>query len=409
MFSNRIRWGAAANRLMRALEAKKAAGAALLDLTESNPTRAGFRYEEGPILEALARPAALRYEPDPRGLPAARRAVAEYYRERGRPVEEGSLVLASGTSEAYAWLFKLLADPGGEVLVPKPGYPLLEVLTALESVRLAHYPLRYGEPRGWSVDLERLRDSISTRTKAVVAVSPNNPTGNFLKEDELAAIGGLCRQFGLALIVDEVFCDYGGGPAGGRGEVPAEGGGDIPAERRVESAVNQRETLTFVLNGFSKVLGLPQVKLAWVQVSGPEGPAREAGERLEFIADAYLSVSTPVQQAAPALLRGRGAIQAQIRRRLAENDGFLRQRSAGVPLCRVLKREGGWYAVLALAERAPDEDLALRLLERDGVLVHPGYFYDFPSEGFLVVSLLTPVEVFREGVERVLARLQAGR
>lgn len=401
MFSNRIRWGAAANRLMRALEAKRAAGAELLDLTESNPTRAGFRYEEGPILEALARPEALRYEPDPRGLPTARRAVAGYYRERGRPVEEGSLVLASGTSEAYAWLFKLLADPGDEVLVPKPGYPLLEVLTALESVRLARYPLRYGETRGWSVDRERLRDSISTRTRAVVAVSPNNPTGNFLKEDELAAIGSLCRQFGLALIVDEVFGDYGADPDEGREEVPA--------ARRVESAVNQRETLTFVLNGFSKILGLPQVKLAWIQVSGPEGPAREAGERLEFIADAYLSVSTPVQQAAPALLRGRGAIQAQIRRRLAENAGFLQRRSAGVPLCRVLKREGGWYAVLALAERAPGEDLALGLLERDGVLVHPGYFYDFPSEGFLVVSLLTPADVFREGVERVLARLQAGR
>jgi aspartate/methionine/tyrosine aminotransferase len=388
MFSNRIRFLPKANRLIRTLEARRAAGEPLLDLTESNPTRAGFEYDEAHILRALARPASLLHAPDPRGLPAARRAVAEYYRERGREVAEDSLFLASGTSEAYGWLFKLLADPGDEILVPKPGYPLLEVLTTLESLRLVHYPLRYAKPQGWTVDLERLRDTISTRTAAIVVVSPNNPTGSYLKQGELAFLQELCRRFELALIVDEVFSDYPAGSAADR-----------------TATTLREEALTFVLNGFSKILGLPQLKLSWIQVSGPEPLRRQAEERLEFIADAYLSVASPVQQAAAELLEGRDQIQARIRARLEANHRFLSERLAEIFQARPLRREGGWHAVLELTGETADEELAIRLLKQDGVLVHPGYFYDFPTERFLVLSLLAPEEVFRQGVVRLVRRL----
>lgn len=390
MFSNRVIRNQAVNRLSRAREAKKAAGAMLLDLTESNPTRSGFHYEGDAIFQALARPDSLLYQPHPQGLPGARRAVADYYRERGVSVDADSLILASGTSEAYGSLFKLLANPGDEILVPVPGYPLLEVLTELESVRQVPYRLLYEEPRGWRIDMERLRNTISNRTVAIVSVSPNNPTGSFLKTDELAEIGGLCRQFGLALIVDEVFADYGRGAD----------------ENRVPCAAAYRDSLTFVLNGFSKIVGLPQMKLAWIHVSGPDALCRQAREHLEFINDAYLTVATPIQNAAADILRQRGMIQAQILSRVETNGSTLEREIETVPSCRLLKREGGWYAVLRLPDDCPDEDLAVQLLEKDDVLVHPGYFYDFPTGRFLVISLLTPLESFREGALRLAARLR---
>lgn len=391
MFSHRVKRNQTMNRLSRALEAKKAAGAPLLDLTESNPTRSGIRYEGEEIFRALVQPGSLLYQPQPQGLLSARQAVADYYGERGVSVKADSLILASGTSEAYGCLFKLLANPGDEVLVPVPGYPLLEVLTELESVRQVPYRLLYEEPRGWRIDMERLRNTISNRTVAIVSVSPNNPTGSFLKVDELADIGELCREFGLALIVDEVFADYGSGTD----------------KDRVQSAAAHRTALTFTLNGFSKVVGLPQLKLAWIHVSGPEALCRQAREHLEFITDAYLTVATPVQLAASDILRQRGMIQVQILSRIEANGLMVEKQMDTVPSCRVLRREGGWYAVLRLPDDWADEDVALQLLEEDGVLVHPGYFYDFPSGSFLVISLLTPVETFREGVMRLAARLRA--
>ena len=391
MFSDRVKRNQAVNRFSRALEARKAAGAMLLDLTESNPTRSGFSYDGQAIFQALAQPGSLLYQPDPRGLPGARRAVAEYYRERGVHVEADSLILASGTSEAYGSLFKLLANPGDEILVPVPGYPLLEVLTELESVRQVPYRLIYEEPRGWRIDMERLRNTISNRTVAIVSVSPNNPTGSFLKNDELAGIGGLCRQFGLAHIVDEVFADYGRGAD----------------EHRVRCAAEYRDSLTFVLNGFSKIVGLPQLKLAWILVSGPDALCRQAREHLEFINDAYLTVATPIQNAAADILRQRGMIQAQICARVETNGATLEREMQTVPSCRVLKREGGWYAVLRLPDDCPDEELAVELLERDDVLVHPGYFYDFPTGRFLVISLLTPSESFGAGASRLAGRLRS--
>jgi aspartate/methionine/tyrosine aminotransferase len=391
VFSRRVPSDHSANPLSAAIEQRRVRGEATIDLTESNPTRCGFHYDEQALLSALASPAAMLYEPHPQGLAAARAAVAGYYAEIGSPVDPESLFLTTGTSEAYSHVFKLLADPGDEILVPTPGYPLLDVLTGLEAVRLASYPLVYRESSGWAIDLDRLRASISTRSRAIVVVSPNNPTGSFLKKGELAACSELCREFGLALVVDEVFSDYGRGPDPDRVRTTAGSGGG----------------LTFTLNGFSKMVGLPQLKLGWISVSGPGQLAAQACERLAFVTDAFLSVGAAVQHAAPAVFRLRTGVQEQISRRLAENAQVLEECVSGVPLCSVLDREGGWYAIIRCADDRSDEDLAVRLLQEDGVLVHPGYFYDFPVGSFLVLSLLPPAGAFREGAARLARRLRS--
>ena len=392
MFSHRIPADHSTNRLSAAIEERRARGAPILDLTESNPTRCGFQHDDRALLVALASPGALLYEPHPQGLAAARTAVRGYYAEIGSAVDTESLFLTTGTSEAYTQVFKLLADPGDEVLVPTPGYPLLDVLTGLEAVRIAHYPLVYEESGGWTIDRERLRTSISTRTRAIVVVSPNNPTGSYLKHGELEECNSLCRDFGLALIVDEVFSDY------GRDRDPA----------RVRTAAGNEGALTFTLNGFSKLVGLPQLKLGWIHVSGPRHLAGQARERLAFVTDAFLSVSAAVQHAAPAIFRQRVPVQAQIKRRLEENGRALEESVTGLSCCRLLQREGGWYAVVRIADETSDEDVAVHLLQEDGVLVHPGYFYDFPSGSFLVLSLLPPTGAFREGAQRLAARLRSG-
>ena len=335
MFSDRVQRNPTANRLTRALERKRASKVPLLDLTESNPTRSGISYDAAEIARALVQPAGMVYEPHPQGLLAAREAVAGYYQERGIRVSPASLVLSSGTSEAYGYLFKLLADPGDEILVPVPGYPLLTVLTELEVVRLVPYRMLYDEEAGWTIDMERLRNTVSNRTVAIVVVSPNNPTGSFLKRTELAEINELCRRFELALIVDEVFSDYANGTD----------------EARVVSAAGNSGALTFALNGFSKIVGLPQLKLAWAHVSGPGELAGQAISRLEFIADAYLSVGTPIQHAASIILGQRKMIQKQILDRLSDNERMLEKQMVDIPSCRILKREGGWYAVIRLPEK----------------------------------------------------------
>jgi alanine-synthesizing transaminase len=389
MFSHRVPADHTANRLSIAIEARRAGGAPLLDLTESNPTRCGFHHDEAALLAALASPGGLRYDPHPQGLLSARTAVAGYYGEAGAAVHPDSLFLTTGTSEAYGQVFKLLADPGDEILVPTHGYPLLDVLTQLEAVRLVPYLLRHGAA-GWTIDVERLRASISTRTRAIVVVSPNNPTGSFLKRGELDELNALCRGFDCALVVDEVFSDYAAGADASR----------------VRTTARNDEVLTFTLNGFSKLVGLPQVKLAWIQVSGPAQTVGAACERLSFVTDAYLSVSAAVQHAAPAILRQRAHVQDQINRRLEDNGRTLRECLAAVPSCRVLLREGGWYAVVRIPDDASDEDLVISLLERDGVLVHPGYFYDFPTGTFLVLSLLPEVETFRRGAASLARHLR---
>lgn len=391
MFSSRFTFSLATNRLSKILARKRARNEEILDLTASNPTCAGFVYNETEVLAALSLPQALLYEPDPRGLLAARQAVADYYRARGEPTEAQHIHLTASTSEGYAYLFKLLANPGDEIFVPQPAYPLLDFLTALESVRLVHYPLRYEAPSGWRIDFDKLAASVSTHTRAIVVINPNNPTGSFLKQKELQQLNALCARHELALISDEVFSDYVTGPD----------------PTRVASMVGNHEALTFVLSGLSKISALPQVKLGWIHVNGPQALRAEAQERLDFIADTYLSVATPVQHAAERLLALRHDLQAQIQRRVASNEQALRSYCNVSSACHVLKREGGWYALVAMPEEIEEEGYAVRLLEEENVLLHPGYFFDFPQTGFMVISLLTPPEVFQEGVARMTAQIRA--
>ena len=383
MFSSRLNWSAAANPLARLLAQKRASGAALLDLTESNPTAAGFQYPQDRILAALADPRSLCYEPAPAGILAARLAVSSYY---GGQVDPGCILLTASTSEAYALLFKLLADPGDEVLIPRPSYPLFDYLAALESVRVVEYPLVHHG--GWTVDFDVLGRKITPRTRAIVIVNPNNPTGSYLKKSELAQLTGLCRDHNLAILSDEVFSDY----------------ALADDQQRVSSLVDQEEVLAFSLSGLSKLVGLPQLKLGWIVTSGPAQARREAFERLELIADTYLSVATPVQWAAPALLALREAMQAQILQRVRENLAFLRSQIGLDSPWRVLQPEGGWYAVIQAPRIHSEEDWVLTLLGENNVLVQPGFFFDFESEAFLVASLLTPAATFQEGIRRILAR-----
>ncbi len=385
VFSERTRWDLRPNRLATRLAEKRAAGTRLLDLTESNPTRARLPVPED-LLAALAQPAARRYDPAPFGLWPARAAAAADLARRGFPVGAERVFLTASTSEAYAFLFKLVADPGDEILVPRPGYPLFEFLAGLESVAVRSYSLSHaGE---WQIDLEAVRASLSPRTRAIVVVNPGNPTGAFLKRDELRALERLCAERSLALVSDEVFADF----------------AFAPDERRAGSVARDGPALAFSLGGLSKSCALPQLKLAWTAVAGPEGLVRDALSRLEVIADSYLSVSTPVQTAAPALLARREELQRPILARLRSNLDCLRAQLRGSPAS-LLEPEGGWYAVLRVPATLSEEERVLRLLEERDVLVHPGYFFDFPSEAFVVLSLLTPEDDFAEGTARVLADL----
>ena len=385
MFSRRSSWDLQINRLTAALEERRRRGQAVIDLTLSNPTRAGFTYPEE-IGRILARTEAITYRPEPLGLTKARRAVAEYYADRGIPLDIDQILLTASTSEAYGFLFKLLADPGDEILVPRPSYPLFEFLAELEGVETRSYPLRYGAA-GWEVDVDQLAAAIGERSRAIVLVHPNNPTGSFVARDASGAITALARECGLALIVDEVFADY----------------ALVPDSKRIDSFAAETEVLTFTLSGLSKVLGLPQLKLSWAVVQGQDAARREALARLELIADTYLSVGTPIQEALPELMELRDEIQGQIRRRVQANWKLLREKVTAVRKAQLLRCEGGWYAVLEV--EGDEEELTLDALQKDGVLVHPGYFFDFAREGSIVLSLLS--SEFEEGVERLLQRIEA--
>jgi aspartate/methionine/tyrosine aminotransferase len=386
MFSDRTRFDLRPNRLAERLAARRAAGQQVLDLTQSNPTRAGLP-EPKDLLAPLANDAARRYEPVPLGLPEARAAVARDFERRGFPLDPDRVVLHASTSEAYGFLFKLLCDPGDEVLVPRPGYPLFDFLAGLESVRPRSYALRYdGE---WHLDESAVRGALTPRTRAIVAVSPGNPTGAYLKQDELERLLALGAGRGVALVVDEVFADY-----------------SLREDaRRAAGVARDAGALAFALGGLSKSCGLPQLKLAWTAVVGPEALRREALARLELVADTYLPVSTPVQVAAPQLLARRAELQAPIRARIALNLAALRRALGPASPATLLEPEGGWSAILRVPATCSEEERVLRLLERHGVLVHPGYFFDFPSEAYLVLSLLPPPAEFLEGVNRVLGDL----
>ena len=386
MFSARTRWDLSTNRLSAALEAKRRRAARVLDLTESNPTRAGLLAPPG-LLESLARRASLVYEPAPFGLAAARAAVAADYARRGVAVGPERILLTASTSEAYGFLFKLLCDPGDEVLVPRPGYPLFEYLAQLESVRAV--PYESGHDGEWHLSPSSLAAAAGPKTRAVVVVNPNNPTGAFLKRDELLALEAFAAERGLALVADEVFADY------AFAEDP----------RRAPSVARDGPSLSFALGGLSKSCVLPQLKLAWCAIAGPLALRREAWARLEVVADSYLSVSTPVQHAASEILARREELQSPVRARLAGNLGALRAHLDRRSPASLLEPEGGWYAVLRVPATLADEERVVRLLEERDVLVHPGYFFDFPREAHLVLSLLPEPEVFAEGVGRILDSL----
>lgn len=386
MFSRRTRWDRTVNRLSRVLEAKRESGTVVLDLTESNPTRAGISYPAN-LLEPLAAPAGLLYEPAASGLLVAREAVAADYARRGHATSADRIVLTASSSEAYAHLFKLLCDPGDRVLAPAPSYPLFEYLAGLEAVEVDRYPLTFDHQ--WQLQLSGLEAAATSHTRAVVVVNPNNPTGSYLKQDEAAALIAFCARRGLAVISDEVFADYSFGDDA----------------RRVSSLAGHGDALVFCLGGLSKSCGLPQAKLGWIAVAGPAELRREALARLEIVADTYLSVATPVQHAAPRWLAQLPALQAPITARLRDNRAALASLVAHDSPATLLALEGGWYAVLRVPATQPEEERICRLLERHDVLVHPGYFFDFPSEAYLVLSLLPRPAVFAEGLQRLLADL----
>ncbi len=388
MFADRTRWDLTPNPFTLQKEALQKKGVTILDLTVSNPTHCGFRYP-GELLAPWAHQGSLIYEPSPKGLLPAREAVASLYAQKGIQADPNQILLTASTSEAYSFLLRLLCNPGDSILVPSPSYPLFDYLTGLQDVQPADYSLRY--TTRWEIDFDSLSKAILADTRAVVVVHPNNPTGSCLTHGELDRLVQLCKKHQMALISDEVFAEY-----------LYEQDSVIP-----RSLLAGTQILTFGLGGLSKFLGLPQMKLAWILTKGPASLVHLALERLELIADTYLSVNTPVQQALPGWLEGSLPIQSQIRQRLEANRQYLMKRlNSGAP-AQLLAADGGWSAVLRVPSIQDEEAWALELLNQAHVLVYPGYFFDFEKPGFLVVSLLVPLEVFQEGITRLLSCLAA--
>jgi len=382
MFAQRTNWNLTPNRLSQALAAHRAAGKPLLDLTISNPTECGFKYDGPGILEALSNPAALSYEPNPKGLESARRAVAAYYAAREDDVSPEDIFLTTSTSEAYSYVFRTLCNPGDELLIPEPSYPLFNFLAEIQDVKLARYPLFYDHR--WQTDFHSLEQAITPRTRGVIVVHPNNPTGHFTKRAEMSKLNAICSARKMPIIADEVFLDF------------------SLEENRPESFAANQGVLTFTLSGLSKISGLPQMKAAWVVVSGPQEWKREALTRLEVIADTYLSMNAPVQLAVPTFLEQRHAFQKQLMSRVRRNLAELDRQLVGQKACTRLTVEGGWYAALRVPATRSDEDLAIEFLTTKGVYVHPGHFYDFPSDGYLVLSLITAEADFSRGLAESL-------
>jgi alanine-synthesizing transaminase len=414
LFSDRTNWKLAQNRFTQAVEQVRAGRSKVLDLTVSNPTRAGLTYDSRAILGALNSERALDYDPQSKGLRQAREAVAGYYRsEHGvRDLDAERIVLTTSTSEGYSFVFRLLCNAGDELLVPKPSYPLFEFLADLQDVKLVPYPLIY--EHGWQMDFPSLEKAVTERTRGVLVVHPNNPTGSYVQVGEARLLNALCRAHGLALIADEVFLDYWlgvSGISGAEARTTAEPHGSAESAAPSQNAVGgsgqpsfagNQEVLTFALSGLSKISALPQMKVAWVVTSGPWELAESAMGRLEVIADTYLSMNAPMQWAVPVLLEQRKSIQRQLLERVRGNLATLDRQLAGQKACQRLSVEGGWYAVLRVPVTRSDEELAIELVREKSVLVHPGHFYDFPRDGYLVLSLITAEREFGEGIGRVL-------
>jgi aspartate/methionine/tyrosine aminotransferase len=393
MFSKRTNWRLEENAYTRALRQRRASGKPILDLTVSNPTACGFQYDEAAILGALAAPEALRYDPEPKGLLKARAAVAQYYHEKNSEerVDLERLILTTGTSEAYSFLLRLLCEAGDEIVIAQPSYPLFEFLAAIHDVKLRPFRLVYDH--GWQIDFAALTKATSPRTRAIVLVHPNNPTGHFVSRSEAEQLQKLCLERESALVVDEVFLDYKVSFA------------DI--RQKLGSFAFDARTLTFVVSGLSKIAGLPQMKIGWIAAAGPDALVSDAIVRLEIIADTYLSLNAPVQHALPTLLAQRGVMQPQIMRRIEKNLRMLDENLEQQKLVSRLEFEGGWCAVLRVPALQPDEELAIRLMEDYSVLAHPGHFYDFADDGYPVVSLLAPVEEFGEGIRAIIQCVDA--
>lgn len=391
MFAGRTAWALSQNRFSLTLNKARARGAKLLDLTVSNPTECGFHFDSAAILASLSRPESLTYDPQPQGLLDARRAVTEYYNGKSfgakNTILPEQIFLTTSTSEAYSYLFRLLCDPGDQVLAPRPSYPLFDFLADIQDVKVRRYDMFYDH--GWHIDVGGLPAAITDRTRAILVVNPNNPTGSFVHKAEFLQLEALCAERNLALVSDEVFLDY-----------------EVEAAAEISAAFSH-ECLSFALSGLSKISCLPQMKVAWMVISGPEQLCREACDRLEIIADTYLSQNAPVQHAVPALLDQKTKIQPQLTQRIRSNLKFLDEQLHAFPQVQRLRGEGGWYVVLRVPARQSDEELAIELIERAGVVVHPGHFYEFQSDGYLVLSLITPTTVFEDGVRAILGKITA--
>jgi alanine-synthesizing transaminase len=383
-YSRRLTWDHSQNSFTRLVDEQRRSGAALLDLTSANPTEVFDNYPHAEIQQAYARLDDFTYRPDSLGTERARTAIADWYERRGIHVSPDQLALTASTSEAYALLFKLLCDPGDEVLVPTPSYPLFEYLARLDSVEIVPYRLLYDG--SWFVDFASVREAISARTRAIVVVNPNNPTGSFLKSHETAELLKIAEEHNLPVVADEVFMDYAFAAVGDY----------------TRTLIGCDRVLSFSLGGLSKSAGMPQMKLAWIVVNGGAEIRGDVRERLELLLDTYLSVATPVQNALGELLAIGDGMARQIRARIQRNraalDGILKDSPV-----HVLHAEAGWSAILQLPNIAREEDWIAELIGRRQVLVQPGYFFDMPSEPYAVVSLLTPEDVFAEGIQRLRA------
>ena len=386
-FSKRTNWETAPNDLARLARSILETGQNIIDLTGSNPTHSEFRYLDAGLLKPFTDTGNLSYDPSPRGLLTARASICDYYRRHGISVTPEQVFLTAGTSEAYGFLFRLLAEPGEMVLAPRPSYPLLDYLAGLADIQVERYPLIYQNK--WKIDKSRFQAGSLRKPKAVVVVNPNNPTGNFVSPKEREAINRFARVQQAAVISDEVFLDFA-----------------HPARPDMPSFAHNREVLTLTLSGVSKAAGLPQMKLSWIVVSGPPDLCEEAGRRLEVISDTFLSVSIPAQRALPFWLGKQREITGEILDRLNVNKTCLAQAVSGIERVKLLACEGGWYAVLEVAGDRTDEEWAVLLLQEDRVLVHPGYLFDFEGGPFLVLSLLPPPDLFSKGVDRFAKRLK---
>jgi alanine-synthesizing transaminase len=381
-FARRTNWQQEANALNRAYEELVGKQVKVMDLTASNPTNCGFLYPEG-MLSVLSAPDNLNYNPDACGMSSAREAVARFYTRQQLRISPNDIILTASTSEAYSFLMRLLVNPGEKVLIPRPSYPLFQFLLEINDVDFDYYPLSYDGQ--WHLDLPSLERLADAKTKAIILVNPNNPTGSFISRAELNFLNEFCRKHHMAIISDEVFFDY-----------------SLDQEDRTSCAGNQ-SVLTFAMGGLSKSLGLPQMKCAWILASGPQEELRGSLARLEIIADTFLSVNTPVQNALSVWLDHASNIQGQIIARVRENWKWLKAHLNDHT--ELLTLQGGWYASLRIPAVKSEEEWVLEFLKEDHVRVYPGYFFDFEKEAYIVVSLLPPSADFQEAAGRIMERL----